>query len=59
MTLDIESLTLDIESLTLGQIRAIQARAVAGAVPQFTWDRITVALLDGIEIECDRAEVTS
>jgi hypothetical protein len=24
-----------------------------------TWDRMTTAILDGIELECDRSEVTS
>ena len=33
------------------------ARAGAGA-QQAAWDRITIALFDGIEIECDRAEAT-
>ena len=35
-----------------------RAGAGAGAVQQATWDRITTALLDGIEVECDRAEET-
>jgi hypothetical protein len=38
--------------------RAAWVMGVAAGAHQATWDRITTALLDGIELECDRAEAT-